>query len=549
MSTKPFVLFEDPATHDALNQLSNVDHLVLYCGAGATIDRTGAAWGELISLLLEKVSHGHIDKSELDAARKAVRSSPGEEGGTIAWAMLAETNDNPTQSLDSGLNSILYDKVGWSQGLLLGNIANLATMARLAGLRVTIVTTNYDVYIEEEVSNHLASLAQLAREMERDNSDVVYRYPVPGLRYRAFRRPKSRGRQDIDRQVRKPLNTDATIELVYIHGRIGRKFNDGGTHIVLTEEDYAVTRENTVSTLIDLLGPTSGLVIIGSSLRDQPLLEALIKAKCSVKFALLKLSTWLESKKMTPASFATPQEARETAMAVLKRRGSGLRDLRIIGTDNHEQISQFIEELRLAIEARAWDERLLPIPELSYGTRLQTWFTRWGEDRKPEDEYEVIADFFEQRRGHNKYFEPETRIEVWARLSSSPDDRRLHLVCCTSGPLLRTYVRRNCSLTDPTVAAARGFNEGRPLELGLEDLGLEPTASRWKRFLTVPIFAGFEIPFGQGYYSAAPVGAVVVASMTSKPRFASLPSQEKGRLINELVDLGISILRGDEDEE
>lgn len=550
MSQKPFVLFDDTDTLDALRKLSDVEHLVLYCGAGATIDRTGSSWEELISLLVAKADGRGIEPAELEAVRRAVLASTGEEGGTIVWQTLADTSDNPHDSLDRALNSILYEQVGWSHGLLIDNIANLAIMATLGGKKVSIVTTNYDVYIEEGISDFLTNLGKSAKEMEKKDDEIKYGLPVPGLRYRAFRRPGARGPREIGRTVRRPVNTNATIDIIYIHGRIGRKFNEGGTHVVLTEGDYAITHDTAVSTLLDLLDTGAGLVVLGSSLRDKPLLEALVKSPCLTKYALVRLSTWLNSKGLTMESLGTQTKARGTAMKVLDRRGAGLGGLRIIGTENHEQISQFVEELRLAIEASVWDQIAWPVAEISYTTRLKTWHERWNDDRlSAEMEYQVVADFLETHQGASEYFDDGTRIEVWARASASPQDRRLHVVCCTSGPLLKTYVRRECSLADATVAAARGFNEGRPLILSLEDLGLSDKASRWQTFLTVPIFAGFSISFESGYFSAAPVGAVVVASVRSNPRFASLSSASKAMLISDLVDLGLSILRGDDMED
>lgn len=218
----------------------------------------------------------------------------------------------------------------------------------------------------------------------------------------------------------------------------------------------------------------------------------------------------------------------------------------MIGTENHEQISQFIEELRLAIEGLVFDQLPWPIKDISYGARLATWYKEWQDDRStPHAEYQIVADFLAANAsGYDGYFDNKTRIEVWARPSGSPQERMLRLVCCTSGPLLETYVPRECSLSDPSIAAARGFNEGRPLLLSLKDLNLPSNGSRWKHFLTVPIFAGVNIDFESGYYAAAPVGAVVVASAEEKPRIATMRSADLASVVTELVNLGLTILRG-----
>lgn len=113
----------------------------------------------------------------------------------------------------------------------------------------------------------------------------------------------------------------------------------------------------------------------------------------------------------------------------------------------------------------------------------------------------------------------------------------------------QTYVRRSASLVEDSVAAVRAYNEGRPLILSLDDLGLSPTASRWQKFLAVPIFAGFHLDVGEGFYAALPVGVVVVASTKSSPGFEGLPTADKTKLIRRLVDVGLSVLRGDDPEE
>jgi hypothetical protein len=556
MTRKPFVLFEDEDTARALRNLSKVEHLVLYCGAGATIDRTGSSWEDLISRLVGAADGRGIDAAELDAVKAVVKASDGEEGGTLVWETLARVVENPHDSLDLTLSQILYEQVGWSHGLLLDNLSNLATMATLAGKRVTIVTTNYDVYIEEEVDDYLKELTVSARRLEKEDPGE-FTYPVPGLQYQAFRRPGRRGPKEISKVVRKSRGdrdvSKKMIDIIYIHGRIGRQSNVGGTHVVLSEKDYAQTHDKVVGILEGLLGPDSGLLVLGSSLRDKPLLEALVKSSCPAKYALIRLSSWMESKGLALDS-VPPVHARgarvgiprDIAVEILNRRGSGLGKLHVISTENHEQISQFIEELRLAIEGLSFDQSSWPIEDISYSSRLNAWYEEWQEGKPdPHAQYDLVADFLAANTGsYGGYFDRKTRIEVWARPSGSPQERMLRLVCCTSGPLLKTHVPRECSLSDPSIAAARGFNEGRPLLLSLKDLNLPSNGSRWKQFLTVPIFAGVNVDFQSGYYAAAPVGAVVVASAEEKPRFATMRSSELASVVTGLVNLGLTILRG-----
>lgn len=548
MGTQPYVFFEDDKTLSALNELASAKHLVIYCGAGTTIDRTGTSWEQLIAHL---VNENNSPESSL--IHRVIRESNGEEAGSIAWESLAADRSEPNETIDRYLTNILYDKIGWSKGNLLDNLAHLAVTATLANRRVTIVTTNYDVYIEEAFKEYLKELTKYFRN-ESHAIGFDSQWELPGLQVRYYRRSKHRGTYEGSKVIRNSQNTDRMVELVYVHGRLGKSYNQWNTHVVLTERDYALSHARTVNTLMNLIDKDSGFLIVGSSIRDKPLIDALVRSQAHTKVALLRLSTWLKDKKVIEDHNSHPTKSiRESAVKILGYRGTTLGNLKFIATENHEQISQFTEELSLAIEAQTYDNKTWPIKALSYRTRVATWFNNWQRDRPtPDDEYSILADFLKDHSGYSiskekeseTFFTNPTRIEVWARVDGDITSRSLQLVCSSSGPLRSTYVPRQCNLNDESVAAARAFNEGRPLILSLRDLHLEPSSSRWQTFMSVPVFVGDYIDYGEGYFAGAPVGTVVVASTHERPSFTCLSSSCKGKMVERLENLGLTILVG-----
>src|SRR3954454_14189494 len=53
--------FHQPSTRHALRDLSSGRSLVIYCGAGVTIDRTSMGWGGLIAAIFRPDAAAHRD--------------------------------------------------------------------------------------------------------------------------------------------------------------------------------------------------------------------------------------------------------------------------------------------------------------------------------------------------------------------------------------------------------------------------------------------------------------------------------------------------------
>src|SRR4051812_38156918 len=75
--------FSDAAVHQAIAELAAADRVTLYVGAGATIDRTGLGWADLIEKLLSEadLAANQITAAEARAMRDVLEPVA---GGSLA---------------------------------------------------------------------------------------------------------------------------------------------------------------------------------------------------------------------------------------------------------------------------------------------------------------------------------------------------------------------------------------------------------------------------------------------------------------------------------
>src|ERR1700739_3568247 len=57
--------FHRPRTHNLIDDLSDLDEITIYVGAGASIERTGLSWGGLIAHLLSPDLGDYKKRSQL----------------------------------------------------------------------------------------------------------------------------------------------------------------------------------------------------------------------------------------------------------------------------------------------------------------------------------------------------------------------------------------------------------------------------------------------------------------------------------------------------
>ena len=169
-------------------------------------------------------------------------------------------------SLIPKLQQALYKGSGWQSGALVSNIIRLSFGLVQLGKQVSIITSNYDTYLEEEYGhyrNELRSNPQLKSSAHADIAGLIV--CAAGMR-RHFKNIKSDGGA-------------GRIDIVYLHGRVPPAGGLGG-RLALSEKDYHQVADAVVGTLRgSFSAPKTGVVILGTSLSDPPLLRALLETR------------------------------------------------------------------------------------------------------------------------------------------------------------------------------------------------------------------------------------------------------------------------------
>ncbi|WP_082369407.1 SIR2 family protein [Arthrobacter sp. ERGS1:01] len=381
----------------ALTSLSSADDLVFYCGAGVSIDRTGLSWSQLLSeLFKESKDHGRKnrerDHKAIDFLLKNLKDE--EQRASILTEYFTENGATDTNEyLTSKLQQILYEENGWSEGNLLSNLVRLAIVAAMYKKSVTILTTNYDVYIEEEFIRVCKEMSDKANQ-----AGVTVRYP--GLERLISPKLPSNSTWT-PRKIQDAVKTKSIVRIVYLHGRVGRPGTATEGTVVLDENSYSISR-NTITDKIKEYIDGKSLLVAGASLTDGPLVEALAltKTKDATKqnrFALVHPTTTLD-----PLNYdcnfsikdAIERITQDDVDRLLGYRGKHL-GIHILHPMSHSQTAQFIEELNLALvlHGRRTNREYRDNIGISYEQRLFQWQTEWETNRpNPEEAHQILQD-------------------------------------------------------------------------------------------------------------------------------------------------------------
>jgi hypothetical protein len=500
--------FHADQTKKAIADLASTNSLVIYCGAGVTIDRTGLTWSKLIAGLL----HPDIDKPEERAKYPAPEEirvleeklNPLELASIVHEIRIAGSRSRATSlnALIRRMETLLYTDNGWQRGILARNVIRLAVHSMQLGKKAVIVTSNYDTYLEAEFREYCDKLRKFARKGKKPAPRLPKLVPITlGDTHRVG-----------DREA---------IEIVYLHGRVP----DGGRHtgkLILCERDYHESHELVVNKLCELFdADNTGVLIVGASLTDPPLLAALSKTrKRTGRFAMLPAqSTNLAN--TSPALF-------KQLCARLGERGSHF-SVRILVPDFYFQVAQFCQEVLTSINLGSAEYSQDP---LRYGRRLLTWSSRWEtKNSSPSRLRFAYREAVKCLRSVRKAIKEDldarndnreldiAKIELWVRHEPSDTSRQLALWASSAGILYDRELLRKESLgllsCNASVQALqegqarlvssssliRG-NPGRP-----ETIEAVTRKHKWQTFLSVPI--RMEDPAGD-----IVVGVVTLASQT-----------------------------------
>lgn len=469
-SEVPF--FHAESTKRALAHLCDCDRVVIYCGAGVTIDRTGLGWTDLIKEIFDhdsKSAREYPTHEEIESL--SLNLPPAWLASVLTQYVLDDrTTHSALQTrLASKLAISLYQENGWKAGRLSTSVAKLALWSAQIKGSARIITTNYDTYIEDALGSQLVRM------------QLLDGLPIPELRVRVLgeRRPRHIGRPS-------PF-----VELTYVHGRVDRDHAYRG-HLVVSEHDYATTHDRVVGELVDAFkSARTGVVILGASLSDAPLVEALARTSAHEnRYALVPMRS------MGFTEHPSELAHRLTQHAV--KRGE-LLGLTVLTPDFRFQSAQFCEELLLTLtipegSAAALSDQL----GLRYGTRLLTWWKKWESTTSAKD-FDVMWESMTESVARLRTIianaravtddKEAFRLEFWVRADPS-GQRGLTLWATSDGPLFdRSALKREPLGLGTESASISAFIEGRPELRDVTDLSQRASRhARWRSFLSVPIY-------------------------------------------------------------
>ena len=541
--------FHHEFTKQAIVALARVKTLVIYCGAGVTTDRTGLSWGELIARLLrdefieEGIAQQRPDNEVVAARHLKVLSdelSPAQLASILNQVRRSKAGPGNTEfnNLINKLRLQLYQDNGWQSGVLVRNIIRLAVGYLKLGRKVTIVTTNYDEYLE----NGFAAYCDEVRG-ERPTT------PLPGIMITALRNTK----------WVKVKNTKGSeqLEIVYLHGRVSNSEAFAG-RLVLGECDYYETHDRVVRKLTNLFNDKdSGLLVLGSSGTDAPLLAGLAATKASTnRYAMIPVQSTGMARIDRP-DFGPLLE-------YVSRRGDHF-NVKYLLPDFHYQIAQFCEEVLMSVGLASGpgsylDDRF----GMRYGLRLVSWWNRWSRSLYGSDPLAIydelvraVNDVRDQlgrfrTREHASDEGERIKVELWVR-SNPKDLRRLCLWGTSAGPLLDRSILRSEELRlGSGNASIRAFVEGQPqfvsrdLLVGerFQTVRQKAGPSRWRAFLSVPVRIDYSTeadpqPVG------LPLGVITLATM-DKVDESDIPhrsTQHMEEMVRMLKSVGQKLLQ------
>lgn len=478
-SRTPF--FESPLTGAVIDRVAGEESpLLLYCGAGVTIDRTGHSW----SALIQSCFPDRHSKNYPQGPRRADI----EAQATIAPEQLASSLVHTLRAVAAGSKKSLQDTLrkrikrslygtaaSWQGGRLSSNIVQLALFRSLRDRRTTIFTTNYDDHIEQryhEIRRTIQSLPEIG---------------VPGLRVMGIQSPDPI--HDVAPLRMDPDATSSYVTVVYLHGRVPAN-GQVSWPIVLDENSYAATAPRVGSALIQGFKDHPLSLIIGSSLQDLPLVRALSSTRSEgERLALLTKGSH---------AYDLSADGDSLALELLRDRAAELAVSPVLA-DFHGQIAQLTNEIKLRT---AFPKPRSDAPlSWNYMDRLDSWWQAWSVEsgidaQLPENLhialqgalplFDIAPNDDPLRVEAERY-----RLELWVRAFPIAPERQLVRWATSDGRTL-DGAKGKCGPLDTAsyLAPVRAFIEGRPGAYDIADLEQgRASIDRYtsKAFLAVPV--------------------------------------------------------------
>lgn len=526
-------LHNEADLRDLWYEINDSKSIVIYCGAGVTADRTGVGWLGLINRAADKLmecsdsgliksletcftSDDCQDDKKLQSARKAVKEYlndedvPLEVKATMVEALAKnENNIENNDAIQKVFAEALYRDSGWHRGRTLQKLVDFIVISAYMGKSISIITTNYDTYIESAIYKRLDFLnkSKQFKDLEKERLPKLSRvvYNSSDLR-REDSEPSGEDREPLFSGGKK----GSSIEVNYIHGMITENGNLRGS-LVFSERNYADGHDRTVKKLIKWFekGPT---IIVGASLNDVPLVRSLLGFKRTIKkgsessyagiYAILK--------RRTIASEAISDQFQLSRAEAL--------GIKLLMFDSYNDIPDIFSNL-IALCAQGVDGYGGKLPcELA----LEDWIGQTAKFSREISEYGyemssiIIDEIFKKLIDKNE----KIKIEFWfvGYAKGSPDKKVLRVWTNSVGPTFTTGLRREEDIgrdNEKKVASVKAYSSGMPEIISLNELNVgfdekknkDASVGRWKTFLAVPL----SVP-SKKYNVDIVVGIVTLAS-------------------------------------
>lgn len=508
-------------------------HIVIYCGSGVIKDRIGGlSRDDLVTRVAQKTiwrfaeQHGIDDVSAVCTSLFTSKNYAPEVKATIATSFTKEERD----VIESIGRTLYVDS--WSEGGLLSELVKFVLELSINFKKpVSIVTTNYDTYIEDSIVKELyiRKRKETLFNPELKLIGYVYGGSETGVSCKVYDRIFGQGEKF------------SKIEIHHIYGRIeyDRKSCDQDSrdvnsrkddksveflsagNLVFSEEHYEKSHKRTLKVLTGLFSQGT-TIIVGSSLTDTPLVRSLLKIKSKSEEQHGKNGGKIVSSRR--AVYAFMKCGIDGYEKFQLERAEAL-DIEPLFYEFHDEIPEVFSNLTALLVHRNKDDRYNVV--LPYDQALRKWVERANHyDQMELKELVELGYEMSAKLARDIVIEKYARkgellkIECWfLDLERDVSKKVLRVWTNSVGPTFATDLRRTEAVDSSNaekVASVQAFCEGAPkiipidqLKLGLVKLKDDKnvSATRWKSFLSVPTVIHFE-----EYNVDVTIGVVTLAS-------------------------------------
>lgn len=464
------------AVRDLWNEIKESKRVVIFCGAGVTIGRTGVSWGELVTQVARKTLCTEEDQEDFCRARENFFGSTSYSAERKASVAAAKVQDDTT--INEVIAKTLYKNSGYQEGRLLNALTNLIMEMLIENKNIDIVTTNYDTYIEDSIFSLIdAYKKNEERELPEEQCP---RMIITILKDDRF-----------EEEILIHDGGGSTVNFVYVHGRVDSEGAALGT-VVFSERDYEKSHNRTTKKLMELF-EDSPTIIVGSSLADVPLIRSLLGlARAESKGGRVHNHRYAVMERVLEGNEASNE------LQVLRAEQLGLKPLFY---DYYDEIPDIFWNLHAFLLKGVEDfKEYLPC-ELAKNDWVKKAEEQSRERTISTQVYEYSARFAREIRNTFGVEDEYLKIEFWFLEGDDGQTRRRFLKVWTNsaGPVFTRGLRRCEEITHGNakrVASVQSFVDGRVHLKRLDELNIgnagkgtsgDTDSSRWKTFFSVPI--------------------------------------------------------------